>query len=136
LWFSPTTPGSVLRRIAAELDQAGLVGMQFQSELRETFSKIVEELLGFISMLKAQDEVVSKTDDDHVAARRLSPSLDPEVEHVVKVDVSQQRADTSALNRTHLALRSLPILQHAGVEPFLDQPHHAPVRDTLLDEPD
>ena len=85
-------------------------------------------------MLKAQDEVVSEADDDHVAARLLPPSLDPEVEHVVKVDVGQERADAPALNRTHLALRSLPVLQHARVEPFLDQPHHSPVRNTMLDE--
>ena len=30
---------------------------------------------------------------------------------------------------------SLPILQHAGVQPFLDEPHDAPVRDPVLDEP-
>ena len=29
---------------------------------------------------------------------------------------------------------SLPILQHAGVQPFLDEPHDAPVRDPVLDE--
>ena len=32
--------------------------------------------------------------------------------------------------------KSFPILQHAGVQPFLDEPHDAPVRDAMLDELD
>ena len=28
----------------------------------------------------------------------------------------------------------LPVLQHAGVQPFLDEPHDAPVRNPVLDE--
>jgi len=31
---------------------------------------------------------------------------------------------------------SFPILQHAGVQPFLDESHDALVRDTVLDELD
>jgi hypothetical protein len=42
---------------------------------------------------------------------------------------------TAALRRTQLRLRALAILQHPGVQPFLDEPHEAPVRDAVLDEP-
>ena len=52
----------------------------------------------------------------------------------MKIDVGQQRTDAPALNRAHLTACPLPVLQHAGVEPFLDQPHDAPVRHTVLDE--
>src|SRR5271154_28597 len=54
--------------------------------------------------------------------------------HVVQVDIGQQRTNASALNRTDLTLYSLAILQHTGVEPFLDQPHDALIRHTMLDE--
>ena len=38
-------------------------------------------------MLESHDEVIGKAHDDHVAARvLLTPSLDPEVEHVVQID--------------------------------------------------
>src|SRR6266568_3966918 len=43
-------------------------------------------------------------------------------------------SDSSALRRPHVTARPLPIHQHAGVEPFLDQSHDAPVRNPVLDE--
>ena len=52
----------------------------------------------------------------------------------MKIDVRQQRRGTSALGRPFLHSYSFPILQHAGIEPFLDEPHDAPVRDPVLDE--
>ena len=73
--------------------------------------------------------------DDHVAlGLRLPPPSDPEVEDVMQVQVGQQRRDASALWRPRLCPPSRPVLQHAGVEPFLDQPHDALVRHPVLDE--
>src|SRR5438034_11105692 len=40
----------------------------------------------------------------------------------------------AALRRPLLHPCSLPLLQHAGVQPFLDEPHDASVRDAVLDE--
>jgi hypothetical protein len=86
-------------------------------------------------MLEPNDKIIRKTHhDDITASLLLSPSLDPQVEHIVQVDIGQQRANASALNRTDLTLYSLAILQHTGVEPFLDQPHDALIRHTMLDE--
>src|SRR2546422_2950636 len=40
----------------------------------------------------------------------------------------------AALDRAHLGRCSPPLLQHAGLEPFLDQSHDAPVRDAVLEK--
>ena len=64
----------------------------------------------------------------------LTPCLDPQVKHVVEIDVRQQRRCTAALRRPLLHSRPLPFLQHAGVQPFLDEPHDASVRNPVLDE--
>src|SRR5881296_434886 len=86
-------------------------------------------------MLEPDDEVISEAHDDHVAPRLLPPpSLSPEVEHIMKIEVRQERADTPTLHGPHLTACPLPILQHTGPEPFLDEPHDAPVRHTVLDE--
>ncbi len=50
------------------------------------------------------------------------------------INVGQQRRCTSALWRSFFHTYSFPIFQHARVEPFLDQPHEAPVCDPMLDE--
>src|SRR5213593_3873865 len=85
-----STPFPIPVRKPAELDQACLFGVQFQPKPRETFAQFSQESLGISSMLEPHDKVVSVPHDDHVALRLLlSPSVGPEVEHVVKVDVGQ-----------------------------------------------
>jgi len=60
--------------------------------------------------------------------------LDPTVDYIVQIDVRQQGANTSSLNRSYLTLYSLALFQHARLEPFLDQAHDAPVSYSVLDK--
>ena len=53
---------------------------------------------------------------------------------VVEVDVGQQRRCTAALGCTFFHPYPLPVLQHAGIQPFLDESHNASVRNSMLDE--
>jgi len=86
-------------------------------------------------MLEPNDEVISKTHDDHVTLRlRFSPLLSPKVEYVVQVDVGQKRRNTAALDSSYFTAHSLPVLKHASGQPFLNQPHNALVPDSVLDE--
>jgi len=82
-------PASILDRKAAELEQVRLVGVQLQTELRQSRSKLSQEALGIRPVLKAADDVVGEPHEDHIPGR-LSPSpvLGPQVEGVVEVDVS------------------------------------------------
>ena len=43
-------------------------------------------------------------------------------------------SNATALRGSLFHPHSLPVLQHAGVQPFLDEPHHAPVRNPVLEE--
>ena len=43
-------------------------------------------------------------------------------------------SSTPPLRRTFFAPCPRPVLQHAGVQPFLDEPHDAPVRNPVLEE--
>ena len=77
--------------VAPELDKSRLVGMQVQTELRQSLTKVGEELLRIGLMLKSGHEVVSKPHDDHVTVGVLpSPLPDPPIEDVVEVDVGKQ----------------------------------------------
>src|SRR5437867_539620 len=135
LRFPVATPSPGPLRVAAELDEPRLVGVQRQPELREPLAQLGEEPLGLLPMLESHDEVVREAHQHHISVRLLRPPpLDPEIEHVVQIDVGQQRTDTPALYRADLTPCSLPILQHAGVQPFLDEAHDAPVRNPMLDE--
>ncbi len=86
------TPSSVSDGEPPELDQTCLVGMQLEAELRQSFTKVDEELLRFPVMLEPDNEVVGEAGDDHITASLASPPLpNPPVEDVVEIDVGQQR---------------------------------------------
>src|SRR5688572_5803223 len=86
-------------------------------------------------MLESHNKVIREPHDDDIAVSlRLPPLLDPQVQYVVQVDIGQQRRDAAALNCTYLTHYPLTVLQHARIEPFLDQPNHAPVRYPILDK--
>src|SRR5881296_937259 len=123
LRFPVATPSPGPLRVAAELDEPRLVGVQRQPELREPLAQLGEEPLGLLPLLEPHDEVIRKAHDHDIAARLLlPPPLGPVIEHVVQVDIGQQRADAPALHRPHLTPRPLALLQHAGVQPLLDEP--------------
>src|SRR5215210_35141 len=71
--FAPRPP--VLRRKAAEPDEARLVRMQLQTELRESLAKLHQEPLGLVPMLEADHKVVREAHDhDFAACLPISPS--------------------------------------------------------------
>jgi hypothetical protein len=79
---TPAASGPV--RVAAELDQPGLVRVQFQPEPREPFAQLGQELVRILLGLETDDEVVRPPHDDHVTAPGPAPPpLDPQVEDVV-----------------------------------------------------
>ena len=95
----PLAPGrSIPGGVAPELDEPGLVGMQLQVELRASLTKIGEELHGITVLLEPDNEVISEPHDDHVAVGMPTPPLpDPPVEHVVEIDVREQRRNRCPL---------------------------------------
>src|SRR5712691_5642333 len=126
---------TVLGRERPEFHQPRLLGVQLQTELREPLTQISQKPLGLRPVLEPHDEVVRVPHDDHVAVDvRLPPPLSPEVERIVQVHVGQERRDAAPLGRAFFTPCPRPVLQHAGVEPLLDQPHDAPVRNPVLDE--
>src|SRR6202795_449529 len=130
-----STPLPLVDRIRTELEKSRFLRVQFQMELLHSLREFRSELIGIRLAVKSNHDVVCITHHDNVAVRPLlTPRLDPQVEHVMKIYVGQQRRSTAALGRPFFRACSSPILQHARVEPFLDQPHDAPVRNPVLDE--
>ena len=128
---------SVRRRVASELEESRLFWVQFQLEFRHAFSEFFPELFGFRLELESNHDIVGVAHHDYIAVRPLlTPCLNPEIKDVVKVDIRQQWRCTSALRRTCLHKRSRSLFQHARVQPFLDEPHDAPVRYPMLEKPD
>src|SRR2546429_4840548 len=77
--------------------------MQFQVELPHSFREFRPELFGIPFALESNHDIVSESHDDNIAVRPLlTPHLDPQVEHVMKIDVRQKRDRKSTrLNSSH-----------------------------------
>src|SRR6266436_3136830 len=135
LRFPFSTFPPIIDRARTELQQARFLGMQFQVELLHSFHEFCPELVGIRFALESNHDVISKSHDDNIAVRPpLTPHLDPQIEYVMKIDVRQKRRSTSALGRPLFHTYSFPVLQHAGVQPFLDEAHDAPICNPVLDE--
>ena len=129
------TPLSLVDRIRTKLQQPCFLGMQFQVELLHSFRKFRPKLIGIRFALESSHDVIRESHHDDIAVRALlTPCLDPQIECVMKIDVRQERRGTSALGRPFFRSYSFPILQHASLQPFLDEPHDAPVCNPVLNE--
>ena len=92
LAVAPLPP--ILLRKAAELDASRFIGMPRQPKLRQPLAQFWPRPLCFPTMLESRDEILRETHADNLSARLLLfPSLNPEVETGVQIDVRQQRAD-------------------------------------------
>jgi hypothetical protein len=136
LRFAQPARASV-RSIAAKLDQAGLVRMQRQRELRKPRAHCGEKPMGIGLALEADHHVIGPrvraargprtgaAHDDHLASDRASsPARGPQVEDVVQVDVGEQRRDHRSLpvplSLTVTAPSSrIPALSHLRIRPTM-----------------
>jgi len=71
------------------------------------------------------------------SARELpAPVSGPQIKHVVQVDVGEEWRNHRPLARPLFTDCDDPVLQHARLEPFLDQANDAWIGNPMLDETD
>src|SRR5215831_14795846 len=63
-------------------------------------------------------------------------ALEPEVEHMVEIQVAQQHADRSPLRSSLIAWVDCSIFQNARFQPAPDQIDHARITDSVFDKPE
>jgi hypothetical protein len=113
----------VLDRKRTKLQQSRLFGMQLQMELPHSLAELRPKLFGIRFPLESNYAVIGKPHDYYISMGSLpAPRLDPQVEYVMKIDVRQKRRGTATLGRPFFHSYPFPILQHAGVQPFSDEP--------------
>ena len=107
---------------APKLDQPRLALVQLHAKAREPLAKLSPEPLGLVTMLKAHHEVVREPHHDNIAASvPRTPPLDPQVEHIMEIDVCKQRRNRRPLRRALQRLRPLPVFDDPRLQPSLDQ---------------
>jgi len=66
--------------------------MEVQSELLQPFFHVLAKTVCIGFPLEPENDVVRVADDDHLASRvLLAPDIHPEIEHIVEIDISEER---------------------------------------------
>lgn len=111
------------------------VRVKLQGELRHALGQGQTHRSRVLFELESHHEVIGVAHDIHVSARLLlPPGLDPQVEHVVQVDVREQGADDAALRRACGHFVELAILHDACLHPLHQKTNEASIPDPMLDE--
>jgi hypothetical protein len=88
LWRTFTRFCSTLGRIATKLDQASFTFVELQTKLGEPRAECFQTRRGLAMAFETDHKVIRITYDNHILAALLfPPPLDPQVKHIMKVDV-------------------------------------------------
>jgi hypothetical protein len=111
LGFTPAMRLTPLSCEAAKLDQARLGWVQFQTKLGKALPQCLQELLGFMPLCESHDDVVNVPDETDIPqALALTPSVRPQIKHIMEVDVGRQGRDTGPLWAAYLTDHVLAVL--------------------------
>src|ERR1700736_5587884 len=86
-------------------------------------------------MLEAHDDVIGVThDNDLTSGMALSPSVCPEVEDVMQVDIGQQWRGNRPLGRACLRGHKFSLFHHACLQPLADKAVYTTITDAVFDK--
>jgi hypothetical protein len=100
-----------------------LSGMNRQGVLAEPLRQNFHDALGIALIAKSNYEIIRIADEEGtVPQTRLHVLLEPEVQHVMQEHIRKQGRDHSSLWRAGVRVANLPVLHHARLQPFSNQP--------------
>src|SRR5271155_1769887 len=102
--------------------QPRFLRMQRQPVSSEPLRQHVQHSPGVLFMDKAHDEIVRITNEKRTPPQpRLDFPLEPFIQHVVQIDVGQERRNHPALRCARVGCRDRPRFEYARVQPLADQ---------------
>src|ERR1700676_2630334 len=111
-----------------ERQQPGVVGMHRQPVPVKSLWQQVQHPPCVFFTGEAYDEVVRIADQERTSLQpRLDFLLEPHVQHIVQIDVGQQRRNHTALWGTLIRKRQVAVFEHPRIKPFTDQSQQHPI---------
>src|SRR6266852_3958175 len=123
---------SPLQQAAVEVQHCRLLRRDAQPEGGDSLLHLLPKPLSIAVVLEHSYKVVSKPREFGVASATLpEASFEPQVKHVVQIDVRQHRTDWATLRHPVIQSGDYSVLHHAGVEPFVQEPNKSSVVDPM-----
>src|SRR5262249_52898401 len=119
-----------------EHETTGFLLSQLDMELAEALPQLHAEAIGVFFVLKAADEIIDKTHQVRgTATGRFHPLLEPEIEHVVQINVREHTGNRPALGHSALCLPLEPMVHDSSSEPLINKPQEDRIGDALAEHP-
>src|SRR4051812_29847773 len=116
-----------------ETHQTGLVGVEAQAVLAESLRQHLQYPPSIALQLEGQHEVIGKADQKRCPLQPgLHHRLKPRVQHLVKVDVRQERRDDSALRCSGGRMAEGSPFHHSRLQPLVKDAAYHPVAHPLV----
>ena len=114
--------------------QTCLVRVQGQSKAPQALVKHRHHPPCIVLVFKADHKVVGVPDQSRLTPQsRLHLGLEPSVEHIMEIDVPQQRRKHRPLDGTQLRLEKRLAVEYPHVQALPDEPQKRPIRDPNLE---
>src|SRR5262245_53783737 len=119
--------------IAAEIDEACLVGVERELVPSETLAQNVQDPFGILEIRERHHGVVGET-----GKGTFSPEpwfhviLEPLIQHMMQEDVRQAGRNHPALRGAFGRMAQEPVFQHSCLQPFIDHPTDDTIRDSSV----
>ncbi len=123
---------------AAEAYHLGFLRGHCKVELAQPVRQFAVKPLGFLSISKRTDEVISVPQNKRFPlAVRLDSLFKPQIQPKMEVDIRQYRRYDTSLRRAGLRMQYFAVrVQHACLQPFANQVQESRIVDPLLKHPD
>jgi hypothetical protein len=108
-------------REASKFNELGLLRLQGQTEFTQPLGERLLSAKSIRTKLETQHEVVYISHHAGLTTKsRLDHSLEPKIEHIVEIYITQPYADRTSLRGSLFAWMNLSVLQNANLRPAPD----------------
>src|SRR5271165_2313290 len=123
------------RPMKAKVDEVRLVRVEREPVPSKPLSQHVHDPLGVVETLERHYAVIGVPHEDAVPFEAHSyVPLEPFIQHMVQVDVCEQRRDDATLRGALGRALKESVFEHACLQPFVDHPANNAVRDSPVEK--
>jgi hypothetical protein len=111
---------ATLQQAAVEVPHSGLLRRYAQPKGHQSLFHLPTKPFGVVSVPERRYEVVGEARQlSEATAGLLEASFEPQIEHIVQIDIRKHRADGAALRYAVIKPGDHSVVHHAGLQPFV-----------------
>ena len=122
-----------IRSVAAEIDEARLVGVERELVSTKTLAQNIQNPLGILEVRERHHGIVGESDKGTFPLEAwLHLVLEPRIQHMMQEDIREAGRDHTPLRGAFGRMAQETIFQDPCLQPFIDHPSDHTIRDSSV----